>query len=243
MNLPIEKRTPHTEVERLLGELNEQLRLVFAPDTFGGEGATYFFRVIGEEANISRAMTKIIEGVRGLPELKGRTEYFLHVLSACAHCVCATRLPLSLAWAAVVDAQRDAGAATAIFVAGFEQKHTSKVAAHHAKDMQTAVNDRIRDFLFSFASTSRLKTPSSVATHVAKMFDPRTGSRTLEEFGATLKLSRLITTFQDFLREDMERLGVRSKGEVVSQAENKLRFARWKKLYASQASGSTPGEI
>lgn len=237
------QRLPRFEVERLLRELDEQLRIVFSPEAFGGHGGNFFFGLLRDQADIGQAMDEIVQGLRGNAELNGRSDYLAAVLSACAHCVGATRLEPDKAWPAVLDAQRHAGAATAILVAGMERKHADRVTAKHAKDLQTAANDQIREFLFSRASRSKFATVSAAAKSVAKLFDADSGSRTLAEFGSTLKLDRLATTFQEFIRADMERLGVRSVNEKITQAENRVRFAQWKKLYASQASGSTPGEI
>lgn len=236
-------RSPQREVDRLLKELDQQLRVVFSPETFGGRGASLFYDLLVDEIDIDGAIEHITKSLYSNPELMGRGYYLVEVLSACSRCVVATRLNPAMAWPAVLDAQRHAGAALAMYVAGLEQRHASKVAAHYAKGLQTAANDQIRAFLFDCASVSKLATVSAAATHIANWFHPDTGTKKLSDFGATLKLDRLAITFQEFIHDDMVRLGVRAKDVKVSQSENRVKFAEWKKLYVSHANVSTPSEI
>jgi hypothetical protein len=230
--------TPSDEARRIVDALGEQAGIV---DEKLHSFPKHLFRVFCavDGLAVTAAATELI--IKREPAYAALQGYWLAVLHACANAAASTRLSGDAAWRAVVDAQKHAGVALALFVSSANARDAKKALARHAKEVQTKINDRLRLHVLKAAADSTLKTPTSAAASIVRKLEGRDGdlSEAMQEFGVSLKPERepLARVFGEYIKKDMERLGLRSPDKKVPQSLNRELFSRWKKLYVSPANG------
>lgn len=231
-------RVPSDDARRIVDELGQQMQTM--PDKLRSlPGA--FFQVLCDADDISHTAREIERGFAADTAFAGRHDYLLAVFRACVHAAASTRLSVDRAWPAVMEAQRHAGVALALFVSSSEATEGKKALGRHAKEIQTKTNDRLRLHVLEAAARSSLGTPSGAAANIVRRLEAEHGelSVAVHAFGADLtpEPAPLARVFAAYITKDMERLGLRGPGKKVPQPLNRELFSRWKKLHVSPANG------
>lgn len=229
-------RAPSDEARRIVDELGQQMQTM--PDELQSLPRA-FFRVLCDAEDISQTASEVERSIADKPEFAGRHDYVLAVFRACVHAAASTRLSVERAWPAVMEAQRHAGVALALFISSAEATERKKALARHAKEMQTKTNDRLRLHVLQAAARSSLGTPSGAAANIVRKLEAEHGALTVavQAFDADLtpEPAPLARVFAAYITKDMERLGLRGFGKKVPQPLNRELFSRWKKLHVSPA--------
>ena len=238
-------RTPQGEARRIVEELSGQM--VNMPEKLQKLPRVFFEQLCASD-DFAQTVAAIAAGIAAEPALAGRSEYLVAVLKACANAAACFKLPGDMTWEAAMEAQRHAGVALAYFVTFSDAKAVKSALGNHAKEVQIAMGQRFRLYVLREAADStRSKMPSEAADHVVRLLEARGGGlrEALKELGAQVRnidsesfdRASAVRHCADIIRADMKNLVTGSCGTGSAQAQSKIRFARWKILYVSQANG------